>query len=210
MREVRKRAGSSHSRICSWQVRKTFFTRTLFFALLIYFLLNILALQCCYFLLYSKVNQLYIYIYPLFYGFPLHLDHHCTFLVAHTLKNPLAIQETWVQSLGWEDPFKEGMATHSSIHAQRIPTDRGAWWATVHGVKKKSDTTERQSIAQHSRSTHWVDFHVVYNRFSLVVCFIHSTVCMLIPISQFILPHLPPPEILTFVYTSVSLFLLCK
>ena len=31
------------------------------------------------------------------------------------VKNPLAMQETWVQSLGWEDPPKEGMATHSSI-----------------------------------------------------------------------------------------------
>ena len=38
--------------------------------------------------------------------------------------------------LGWEDPLKEGMTTHSSILARRIPTDRGAWWATVHGVAK--------------------------------------------------------------------------
>ena len=36
--------------------------------------------------------------------------------------------------LGWEDPLEEGMATHSSILAWRIPMDRGAWWATVHGV----------------------------------------------------------------------------
>ena len=54
----------------------------------------------------------------------------------------MAIQETWVQSLGWEDPLEEGMATHSSILAWRIPMDRGAWWATVHGVAE-SDTTER-------------------------------------------------------------------
>ena len=38
--------------------------------------------------------------------------------------------------LGWEDPLEEGMAIHSSILAWRIPTDRGAWWATVHGVTK--------------------------------------------------------------------------
>ena len=44
--------------------------------------------------------------------------------------------ETWVQSLGWEDPLEEEMATHSSILAWRIPTDRGAWRATVHGVPK--------------------------------------------------------------------------
>ena len=44
------------------------------------------------------------------------------------------MQETWVRSLGWEDPLKEGMATYSSILAWRIPKDRGAWWATVHEV----------------------------------------------------------------------------
>ena len=57
-------------------------------------------------------------------------------LVAQTVKNPLAMQETWVLSLGWEDPLEEGMATHSSILARRIPMDRGAWWAIVQGVAK--------------------------------------------------------------------------
>ena len=52
-------------------------------------------------------------------------------LVAQMVKNPPAVQETWVQSLGWEDPLKEGMATCSSILAWRIPMDRAAWWATV-------------------------------------------------------------------------------
>ena len=37
------------------------------------------------------------------------------------IKNPAATQETWVQSLGWEDPLEEGMATHSSVLAGRIP-----------------------------------------------------------------------------------------
>ena len=60
----------------------------------------------------------------------------CGFLVAQLVKNLLAMWETWVRSLSWEDPFKEGMATHSSILAWRIPIDRGAWWATVHGVAK--------------------------------------------------------------------------
>ena len=57
-------------------------------------------------------------------------------LVAQMVKNPPAMWETWVQSLVWEDPLEEGMATHSSILAWRIPTDRGAWRATVHGVAK--------------------------------------------------------------------------
>ena len=52
------------------------------------------------------------------------------------VKNLPAMQETWVQSLGWEDLPEEGMATHSSIIAWRIPVDRGAWRATVNGVAK--------------------------------------------------------------------------
>ena len=51
-----------------------------------------------------------------------------------TVKNLPAIQETQVRSLGWEDPLEEGMATHFSNRAWRIPTDRGAWQATVHRV----------------------------------------------------------------------------
>ena len=57
-------------------------------------------------------------------------------LVAQMVKNPPAEQETWVQSLGWEDPLEEGMATHSNILAWRIPMDRRAWQATVYGVAK--------------------------------------------------------------------------
>ena len=43
------------------------------------------------------------------------------FLVAQTVKNLPAVQETWVQSPGWEDPLEKGMAIHSSILAWRIP-----------------------------------------------------------------------------------------
>ena len=52
------------------------------------------------------------------------------------VKNLPAMQETLVPSLAWEDPLEEGMATHFSILAWRIPMDRGAWRATVHGVTK--------------------------------------------------------------------------
>ena len=55
-------------------------------------------------------------------------------LVAQLVKNLPAMRDTWVPSLGWEDPLEEGMATHSSIPAWRILMDRGAWWATVPGV----------------------------------------------------------------------------
>ena len=46
------------------------------------------------------------------------------------VENLPAIQETWVQCLGWEDPLEEDMATHFSILAWRIPMDIGPWWAT--------------------------------------------------------------------------------
>ena len=51
-------------------------------------------------------------------GYPL----QCSWvsMVAQTVKNPPVMQETWVQSLGWEDPLEEGLATHSSILAWRI------------------------------------------------------------------------------------------
>ena len=56
--------------------------------------------------------------------------------MAQSVKNLPALQETWVQSLGQEDPLEKGMATHSSILAWRIPMDREAWRAAVHGVAK--------------------------------------------------------------------------
>ena len=62
-------------------------------------------------------------------------------LVVQTVKNLPAMWETWVQSLGLEDSLEEGMATHSSILAWRIPMDRGAWQITGWG-HKESDTTE--------------------------------------------------------------------
>ena len=70
-------------------------------------------------------------------------------LVAQLVKNLPAMRETWVRFLGWEDPLEEGLATqnkYSSILAWRIPMDRGAWWATVHGVAK-SQTRLRDSMA---------------------------------------------------------------
>ena len=75
---------------------------------------------------------------------------HADFPSGSVVKNPSAMQEpqeTWVQSLQWEDPLQEGMATHSSILAWRIPVDRGDWQATVH--HEESDTTKPLSTAHH-------------------------------------------------------------
>ena len=52
------------------------------------------------------------------------------------VNNLPAMQDTRVPSLGQEDPMEKGMVTHSSILARRIPMDRGAWQATVHGVTR--------------------------------------------------------------------------
>ena len=56
--------------------------------------------------------------------------------MAQTVRNLPAMQETIVLSLGQEDPLEEALATHSSILAWKISMDRGAWYATVHGVAK--------------------------------------------------------------------------
>ena len=58
------------------------------------------------------------------------------------------MQETQVQSLGGKDPLEEGMATHFSIFAWRIPMDGGAWQAPVHGVAKSQTGLKRLSTAQ--------------------------------------------------------------
>ena len=54
------------------------------------------------------------------------VNFHLVSQVAQTVKNLPAMQETWIQSLGPEDPLEKLMSTHSSILAWRIPMDRGA------------------------------------------------------------------------------------
>ena len=65
------------------------------------------------------------------------------------VKNPPAKQDTWIRSLRWKDPLEEGIATHSSILAWRIPwteelADYSAWG------RRESDTSEQLSTAQHN------------------------------------------------------------
>ena len=64
-------------------------------------------------------------------GYP--LQYSWASLMTQAIKNPLAMRETWIRSLGWEDPREEGMATHSIILAWRIPMDKGAWWVMYMG-----------------------------------------------------------------------------
>ena len=73
--------------------------------------------------------------------------------MAQWVKNLSAMhetQETQVLSLGWEDPLEEGMATHSSILAWRIPMHRGVWWATVHVVAKSPTTEATEHACMHA------------------------------------------------------------
>ena len=94
-------------------------------------------------------------------GYP--LQYSWTSLVAQMVKNPPPIWETWVQSLGWEDPLEKGMATHSSILAWRIPIDR-AWQAAVHGVAKsqKQLSTVQYRLCYLSRSFLITQYYLIH------------------------------------------------
>ena len=93
-------------------------------------------------------------------GYP--LQYSWASLVVQMVKNPPAVWEAWVWSLGLKDPLEEGMATSSSILAWRIPIDRGAWQATFHEVTE-SDTTEWLStlvplwalVSPQALASHW-------------------------------------------------------
>ena len=74
-------------------------------------------------------------------------------LVAQTAKNFPAMSETQVWSLGREDPLEKRMATYSSILYWENSMDRGAWWATVHGIAKNQmhlSDFEQESIWDHN------------------------------------------------------------
>ena len=75
--------------------------------------------------------------------------------MAQTVKRLPTVQETQVQSLGQEDLLEKEMATHSSIlffffplqySYLEFPSDRGAWWATVHGVVKSQIRLKELSL----------------------------------------------------------------
>ena len=85
------------------------------------------------------------------------LSVQCDDLTAQMVKNLPAMQENWVQSLGWEDSPEEGMATHSSILAWGNPVDIGGLWAAVHGVTKS-----RTQLSTHTHSNLWVFFCSIF------------------------------------------------
>ena len=68
--------------------------------------------------------------------------------VAQLVKNLPPVPETWVRSLGWEDPLEKGMATHSSILAWRIPCTEELGRLQSWGGLKESDTTKQLSLSE--------------------------------------------------------------
>ena len=74
-------------------------------------------------------------------------------MVAQMVKHLTTMQETQVQSLGWEDLLEKEMATHSSIPAWRIPgMEEPGRLHTVHGGRKEPDTTERIHLSRERAS----------------------------------------------------------
>ena len=67
--------------------------------------------------------------------------------MAQLVKNLPAMQETWLRSLGWEDPLEKGKATHSSILAWRIP------WTIYPPGRKELDMTEQLSLSEGKRAS---------------------------------------------------------
>ena len=89
-------------------------------------------------------------------------------------------QETQFWFLGWGDPLEEEKATHSNILAWRIPMDRGAWWATVHGVvKSRTQWQDRAHTHTHT--------HTEYRLRQSWAC-IHWLSCLRCTINLFFLP----------------------
>ena len=82
-------------------------------------------------------------------------------LVAQLVKNPPAIWETWVQSLGWEDPLEKGKTTHSSILTWRIPWTVYSIWGS-----KESDIHDQCLYDKpcEDTQTHWGLCHVKTGR----------------------------------------------
>ena len=74
------------------------------------------------------------------------------------IKDRLPMQETQVRSLGREDALEEGMATHSSVPAWRIPMDGGAWQAAVHGVTESQTRLSDRGAISHQGSNSYAEW----------------------------------------------------
>ena len=96
-------------------------------------------------------------------------------LIAQTVKSLPAVLETQVQSLGWEDPLKKEMATHSSILACKIPWMEETWQVTVHGVAE-SWTQLSDFTSLHFAQTPWWVVWTILSSTSLIPLHLIPTV----------------------------------
>ena len=144
----------------------------------------------CWFLLCNNVNQLSVYIYLLSVKPP--SPSFQASLVAQMVKNLLAMWETWVQSLGWEDPLEEDMATHFSILPWRIPRDRGT---LLHPLPLSHPSRSSQSAMLGSRF-HTVTSHQLSILHMVVwksqCYFLHSPDSLLPPLCAQVCSLYPP------------------
>ena len=120
-------------------------------------------------------------------------------LAAQLVKHLPSMWETWVQFLGWEDPLEEGMATHSSILAWRIPMDRGVWPA------QQSDSVIHIHIRSYSfplwfATGYWIYFLVLQNG---TLLFIHEWMLFIHPVYDSL--HLLIPKLLIHLSPTPSL-----
>ena len=103
-------------------------------------------------------------------GYP--LQYSWAFLVAQTVKNPPAVQETWVGSLGWEDPLEEDMATHYSIIAWRIPpwTEEPGGLQSIGSQKVRHDwaTKHNMDLVKNFPSLMWNIHFFSFQNFLLI------------------------------------------
>ena len=88
---------------------------------------------------------LYFLALRIFRNYPPPPSDVLVFLVAQTVENLPAMQETWVRSLGWDDPLEKGMATHSSILAWRIPWTEGS--GRLQSYRQELDMTEQLTLS---------------------------------------------------------------
>ena len=139
----------------------------------VYSLYNVVSVST-----YGKVNPLYVYIYPLLFGFPSHLGRAS--LRAQLINNLPTMWETWVRSLGWEDPLEKGKTTHSSILAWRT-----SWTVYVQSVASQRVRQDWATFTFPCRSAVSTEESLVlYGRFSLVIHVTQSINCVYTSISQ--------------------------
>ena len=138
-----------------------------------YFSLPIFLIGCCSF------SHWFVRILCILRKFSVASDLKAS-LVAQIVKNPPAMWETWVWSLGWEDPLEEGMATYFSILAWRISMDRVSWWATVHGIAELDMTEQLKHSTANDLKCHFYYIPNSKSTFESVSDFVFCSIDLLI------------------------------